>query len=125
MYSIVFPLGAPLAWCVQNLVGLMVMFVFGGCGDLVTFVSHYPIRFFLSYRAMVFRLEPSMIDFSSICLTSTCSGNTFSQYMIWSPNNDSRAMAWFSFFQFPSGPSGVIGFASALSATSTSFCSPD
>ena len=60
-------------WCSISLVCSELGWVDGdgcvwGCGDLVTFVSHYPIRFFLSYRAMVFRLEPSMIAFSSIFL---------------------------------------------------------
>ena len=65
-----------------------------GYGDLVTFVSNVPIRFFLSYRAIVLRIEPSIIDFSSTCFTGPCSGNTFSQYMIWDPKDDNRAFAW-------------------------------
>ena len=48
-----------------------------GCGDRVTFVSNVPNRYFLSSRAMVLRLEPSMITFSSIFWTSPCYGNTF------------------------------------------------
>ena len=35
-----------------------------GCGDRVTFVFNVPNRYFLSSRAMVLRLEPSMITFS-------------------------------------------------------------
>ena len=65
-----------------------------GCGILGTFVCNVPIRFFLSCREMVLRLEPSMIAFRSIGLTIPCSGNTFSQYRIWVPKDDNRDIAW-------------------------------
>ena len=73
---------------------------------------------------MILRLEPSIITFSSF-LTITCSENTFSQYRIWDPKDDSRAIAWFLSCPFPYGPSCVIGFASAVYANYVSFCSPD
>ena len=49
------------------------------CGYWVTFVSNVPIRLFLSSRTMFLKIEPSIIAFSSIYLTVTCFGNTFSQ----------------------------------------------
>ena len=49
-----------------------------GYGNRVTFFCNVTIRYFLSFRAMVFRLEPPMIAFSSVCLTSPYSGNNFS-----------------------------------------------
>ena len=43
---------------------------------------------------MVLRLNPSIIAFSSICMTSPFYGNTFSQYRIWDPKYDIRAITW-------------------------------
>ena len=85
-----------------------------GCGYRVTFVSNVPIRYFLSFREMFLRLEPSMIAFRSVYLISPCSGNTFSQYRIWTPKDDRRAVAWVLSYQFPTIPSCVIVFFSPL-----------
>ena len=65
-----------------------------GYGIWVTFVCTVPISYLLSCRAIVLRLEPPMIAFRSIGLTSTCSWNNFIQYRIWTLENDSRAIAW-------------------------------
>ena len=65
-----------------------------GFGYWVTLFSNFSVRLFLSSRAMVLRLEPSMIAFRSIFFTSPCSENTFSQYRIWAPKDDRRAIAW-------------------------------
>ena len=55
-------------WCSIILVCAEIVWVYGdvcvwGYGDLVTFVSNVPIRFFLSSREMVLRIKPSMIAF--------------------------------------------------------------
>ena len=55
-------------WCSISLMSVELGWVDGdgcgwGCGDWVTFVSNFPIRLSLSSRAMVLRLEPSMLDF--------------------------------------------------------------
>ena len=73
---------------------------------------------------MVLRLKPSVIDFSSIFLTTPCSGNTFNQYMILSLKDDSRDIDWFLFCPFSPSPSCVIGFALVVSATYDLVCSP-
>ena len=75
-------------------------------------------------REMVLRLNPSMIDFKLKNLTSPCYGNTFRYYRIWDPKDDSRAISCVSSFLFPSRPSCVMEFASSVSDTSTSVCSP-
>ena len=56
-------------WCSISLVSSELCWVNGdgcvwGCGDWVTFIPSVPIRFFLSSREMVLRLEPSIIYFS-------------------------------------------------------------
>ena len=116
-------------WCSISLVCAELGLVDGdGCvwgfRDCVTFFSNVPIRFCLSSGTIVLRLNPSTIDFSSICLTSPCSGNTFGQYRIWAPKDDSRDISWVSSFLSPSSTFCVIGFASALSATYFPVCSP-
>ena len=70
-------------------------------------------------------IDPSMIYFSLICLTSTCYGNTFSQYRIWAPKRDSRAIAWVSSCQFPTGPSCILVLFPAVSTTYALLFSPD
>ena len=110
-------------WCYISLVCAQLGWIDGngcgwGCGDQVTIVSNAPIRSFLSSRAMVFRLEPSMIDFSSMFLTRTCSMNTFIQYRIWDSKGDSRDIAWVLSCPFPTVPSCVFVLFSAVSATS-------
>ena len=115
-------------WCSISLVCVELGWVDGdGCvwgfSDWVTFVSNVPISFFSGSSAVVLRLEPSMIAFSSICLTSPFYGNTFSKYRIWDPKDDSRAISWVSSCLFPSGPSCVIVFDSAVSDPSASICS--
>ena len=117
-------------WCSISLVCSELVWVNGygcvwWCGDWVRFISNVPIRLFLSSKVMVLRLETSIIIFRSICLTNPCSGNTFSQYRIWDPKDDSRAFSWVSYCPFNYGPSYVIWFASSVSATSDSFCSLD
>ena len=72
---------------------------------------------------MVFRIEPSVIAFSLIGLTSPCSGNNFSQYRIWDPKDSSRAIVWVSSCPFPTDPSFVMVLFSTRSATSASVCS--
>ena len=74
---------------------------------------------------MVLRLDPSMMAFRSICLTSPCSGNTFGQYRIWATEDDIRDISWVLSCPFTSGPYCKIGFASAVSTTIVSVCSPD
>ena len=66
-----------------------------GCGIWVTFFYNVPIGSLLSCREIVLRIEPSMIAFILIGLTSPCSGNTFIQYGIWTPKDDSRAIGVF------------------------------
>ena len=90
-------------WCSISLVCSELGWVYGDgcvwrCWDWVIFVSNVLIRLFLSSMGMVLRLEPSIISFSSIYLASPYSGNTFSQYMIWAPKDDSRAIAFFFVF---------------------------
>ena len=87
--------------------------------------SNVPIRFCFSSGAMVLRLDTSIIASGSSFLNIPCSGNTFSQYRIWAHKDDSGAIDWFSSCPFPSVPSCVIVFASAVSATYASFYSPD
>ena len=74
---------------------------------------------------MVLRLEPSMIAFSLICLTITCSGNTSNQYMIWAPKDDIRDIAWVSSCPLHTGPSCVIVLFSVVSDTSALVYYPD
>ena len=109
-------------WCSISRVCLELGLVDGddcvwGCGDWVTFVSNVTIMLFSSSRAMVLRLKPSIIAFSSIFLTITCSGDTFSQYRIWSSKDDSRDIAWVLSCPFPSGPFYITWYAYAVSAT--------
>ena len=116
-------------WCYISLVCSELGWVDGGgcvwvCGDWVTFFSNIPIRFFLSSGAMVLRLDPSIIAFSSIFLNSPCSANTFSQYRIWDPKDYIRDIDWVLSCLFTSSPSCVLGFFYAVYATSVSFCSP-
>ena len=60
-------------WCPISLVCLELGWVDGdvcvwGCGYWVIFVSNLPIRLFLSFMAMVLRIDPSIIAFRSIFL---------------------------------------------------------
>ena len=79
--------------------------------------------YFLSFKAMVLKLEPSILAFSSICLTSPYSENTFSQYMIWDPKDYSRDIAWVSSCLFRTSSYCIILLFPAVSATSASVCS--
>ena len=89
---------APLGWVNGDGCGW-------SCVNQVTFVSNVTIRSFLSSGAMVLSLDPSMISFSSVCLTSPCSRNSFIQYRIRATKDDRGAIAWFSSYLFPSVPS--------------------
>ena len=67
-------------------------------------IPNVPTSLFLSSRAMVLRLEPSIVAFSSLCSNSNCSGNTFIHYRIWALKDDSRSIAWVLSFPFISVP---------------------
>ena len=88
-----------------------------------SFFSNLYIRLLLNSRAVVLRLEPSIIYFVSIVFTSPSSGNTFIQYSIWDWKDDRRDIALVLSCQFPFIPSCVIVFSSAVSATYDSFFS--